>query len=309
MKTQEPTNMDVCHQTAKTLHASNGSNEYAYRNFGNETGVPLVFLMHFRGTMDFWDPLLVNTLAKTRPVILFDNAGVGQSTGSVASTIKDMAQHVIDFLNLIHMKEVDILGFSIGGYIAQLVALNAPSGLIRKMIIAASTPSPGKDIDTHPADREKEFFQLAGTPKSTYGDSFHRLFFAPSASSQAAGQAWWKRVQERNQATSGEERSNSVSADYADGGEGIKSMVAAMAAYKSSERRADASYDRLGEIKIPVFIGQGQDDFMIPTRNSFFLQQKLLNARLKFFPDSGHGFLYQYAEEFGGDVARFLDLP
>ena len=128
------------HQSAQTQYVSNGDIQYAYRRFGNASGVPLLFLIHFRGTMDYWDPLLINTLAASRPVILFDNAGVGQSSGNVANTIKGMAQHVIDFLSLIKAKEIDLLGFSMGGQVAQLVSLNAPSGLVRKLIIAGSGP-------------------------------------------------------------------------------------------------------------------------------------------------------------------------
>jgi pimeloyl-ACP methyl ester carboxylesterase len=111
--------MPETHQTAKTQYVSNDEIKYAYRRFGKEQGVPLVFLIHFRGTMDHWDPLLVNSLAKSRPVILFDNAGVGKSSGSVANTIEGMAKHVIDFLALIKVEQIDLLGFSMGGYIAQ----------------------------------------------------------------------------------------------------------------------------------------------------------------------------------------------
>jgi pimeloyl-ACP methyl ester carboxylesterase len=116
--------MTDTHQTAKTLYASNGGIQYAYRRFGTDTGVPLLFFIHFRGTMDFWDPLLINSIAKRRPVILFDNAGVGQSSGEVADTIAGMAGHAIKFLAAINVERVDLLGFSMGGYIAPLVALN-----------------------------------------------------------------------------------------------------------------------------------------------------------------------------------------
>lgn len=299
--------MEPTHQTAKTQYVSYGDIQYAYRRFGKASGVPLVFLIHFRGTMDYWDPLLVNSLASTRPVILFDNAGVGQSSGNVADTMKGMAQHVIDFLSLIEGKEVDLLGFSMGGIIAHMVALNAPSGLIRRLIVAGSGPSVGGEVVENSPERAKEVGQLATQPECTYDNCFYRIFFHPSDTSQAAGQAWWKRVHERNKSTSGEERSKLVSTNYEDGGAGLKAMGAAGEAWNDQSKRADASYDRLGEIAIPTFIAQGQDDFMIPTRNSFFMQQQLPNATLKIWPDSGHAFLYQYAEEFADDVARFLD--
>jgi pimeloyl-ACP methyl ester carboxylesterase len=264
--------------------------------------------MHFRGTMDHWDPLLVNTLAGSRPVILFDNAGVGKSNGNVSPTIKGMAEHVIDFLALIDVKEVDLLGFSMGGYIAQMVALDAPGGQIRRLIITGSGPSAGDGIIDPSVEQQKEVGQLAGQPQPDYDNALYRLFFAPSETSQAAGQAYWMRVNERDESTSGEKRSSFVSTDYADGGAGIQAMVAAGQAFMDPTQSAEGAFDRLGEIKIPVFIAQGHDDFMIPTSNSFVLQQRLPNARLKIFPDSGHGFLYQYAEELGGDVNRFLDM-
>ena len=240
--------------------------------------------------MDYWDPLLINTFASVRPVVLFDNAGVGQSTGAVADTIKGMAQHAIDFMSLLQLKEVDLLGFSLGGMCAQLVALNAAPETIRRLIIAGSSPSIGEDMLSHQPEQQQEVGQLASLPVCDYDNCFHRLFFHPSATSQAAGQAWWKRAHERDKSTSGEERSQFVSTNYADGGAGIKAMGAAGQASNDPSKRADASYDRLGELKMPVFIAQGLDDFMMPTANSFVMHQKVPDGRLKTYPDSGHAF-------------------
>lgn len=295
------------HQIAKTQYVSSGDVKYAYRRFGREGGIPLLFLIHFRGHMDLWDPLLINSLAATRPVILFDNAGVGKSSGEVADTINGMAQHVLTFLHAIDVHKLDLLGFSMGGYIAQMVTLNG-GGLVRRLIIAGSGLSHGEDAADHPVERQKAVGQIAGAPVPDYDSTFSTLFFYPSPTSQAAGRAWWSRVHERNESTSGEPRSEVVSYQYADGGAGVKAMVAASQAFKSPEKRADGSYDRLGEIRIPVFVANGKDDFMIPTRHTYVLQQKLADARAKIFPDSGHAFLYQFAEEFAGDVGRFLDM-
>ena len=301
--------MTVTHQTAKTQYVDAGELRYAYRRFGNTstTTVPLLFLIHFRGTMDFWDPLLVNSIAAHREVILFDNAGVGQSTGTVPPTVKEMAQHVIRFLELIHVKELDVLGFSMGGFIAPLVHLDGPQGLVRKLVIAGSGPSAGEGVLRHSDEQNAEVGRLAGQPTPAFDDGLDKLFFAPTPTSQAAGQAFWRRMQERNKATSGEDRSNFVSWGYADGGAGVTAMVAALGAWGNPENRADGDYDRLAHISVPTFVGQGSNDFMIPTVNSFVMEQKIPNARLKIFPDSGHGFLYQYAEEFAGDVNKFLD--
>lgn len=121
-------------------------NKFAYRRLGLSSGVPLLFLMHFRGTIDHWDPLLVHALGAERPIILFDNAGVGHSTGPVDNSVAKMADHVIEFLALIDIKEVDILGFSLGGVVAPLVQLNGPKGLIRKLVLSGTGPTAGPDV-------------------------------------------------------------------------------------------------------------------------------------------------------------------
>lgn len=303
----------VTHQTAKTLYITAGDVTYAYRRFGNEStsATPLVFLIHFRGTMDFWDPLLVNTLAATRPVILFDSAGVGKSSGSVPDTIQGMAASAIAFLTaLSHPGPVDLLGFSMGGMIAPLVHLNGPPNLIRKLVLAGTSPSAGDGILANGPERAAKTTECATQPLPNYANCFSTIFFTPSPTSQAAGLAWWSRIHERQPSTTpdGEERSNAVSWGYADQGAGLKAMAAAGARFGDPEARAEGSYDRLGEISVPVLIGQGTDDFMIPSHNSWVMQQRIRDARLVVYPDSGHGFLYQYAEEFGGVVARFLDL-
>ncbi|KAH8678572.1 Alpha/Beta hydrolase protein [Tricladium varicosporioides] len=302
--------MAITHETAKTNYISVGDVQYAYRSFGNDTitKVPLMFFIHFRGTMDYWDPLLINSVAAKRPVLLFDNAGVGQSTGVVPTTIKGMAEHAIILLKALRIEKVDVLGFSMGGGIAPLVYLLAPKGLVRRIIVAGSGPSAGEGVLNNTEERGKEVGRLAGQANALYDDGFDKLFFGPSASSQEAGRKWWKRINNRNSSTSGEERSQLVSFGYADGGVGIKNMIAANEAWKDPAHRDEGNFDRLGEVDVPVFIAQGKDDFMIPTVNSFVMQQKLSDARLKVFPDSGHGFLYQFAEEFARDVNNFLDL-
>ena len=310
MNTTLPATLKMAtHQTAPTLYTTSPSTSatYAYRRFGRPEGIPLLFLIHFRGTMDLWDPLLINTLAASRPVILFDNAGVGKSTGQAADTITGMAQHVLEFLKLIEVREVDVLGFSMGGYVAQMVALNGGGGVVQRLVLAGTGVSYGEDAEGHSLERQKEVGQIAGVPEPDYEGTFSKLFFYPSETSRAAGRAWCVRVHERDEATSGEPRSEVVSYRYADGGAGLKAMVAAGRAFGDPGRRSEGSYDRLHEIKVPVFVANGKEDFMIPTRHTWVLQQRLPDARAKVWPDSGHGFLYQFAEEFAGDVGRFLD--
>lgn len=295
-------------QTVKTQYVQSGDINFAYRRFGKDDNgsVPLLFCHHFRAPMDAWDPLLINTIAAHRPVILFDNAGVGKTTGSaVDNSIAQMAQHAIDFLDALSISKVDILGFSMGGFIAPLVYLNGSPGLVRRLIIAGSGPSAGEDLAQHSEERQQAINGYAAGPEVTL-EHMQKLFFYDSDSSRKAGEQWFSRISEHNESTSGEPRAAWVSEGYADGGAGLQNQAAALGRWANLEYRHEGSYDRLHEIGIPVFIAQGKDDFMVPTYNSFVMQQKLPDARLKIFPDSGHGFLYQFAEEFGGDVLRFI---
>ncbi|KPI44877.1 uncharacterized protein AB675_2525 [Cyphellophora attinorum] len=283
------------HQTAKTQYVNgpNDSTKYAYRRFGNAntTAPPVLFLIHFRGTMDFWDPLLINTIAATRPVILLDQSGVGKPA------------------------ELDVFGFSMGGYVTQMVALDAPAKLgtsgpnIRRLVLAGTGTSAGEGIEPNTQERAGQVTKHATVPEPRYDNCFYWIFFHPnSETSQAAGKAWWKRIHERDESTSGEPRSNAVSWQYADQGAGLKAMAGAQQIWLDPAQVADGAFERFGELKdTPVLIGQGVDDYMIPTSQSVVMQQRLPDARLFLYPDSGHAFLYQFAEEFGKTVVSFLD--
>src|SRR5271170_357092 len=136
-------------QTAKTLYADVNGTKMAYRRFGNPAKVPLVFMMHFRGTMDHWDPALINPVAKSREVILIDNAGVGKSSGDIPDHYSGWAQNVIDLLSTISVNKIDLLGFLMGGFVAQMVTLKAPS-LVRSLILAGTGPSAGEGVQQGP---------------------------------------------------------------------------------------------------------------------------------------------------------------
>ncbi|UKZ78745.1 hypothetical protein TrVFT333_006490 [Trichoderma virens FT-333] len=257
------------HQTAKTQCIPYKDGRIAYRRFGASTGIPLVFFIHFRGTMDKWDPLLVNTLAATRPVILIDYVGVGKSVGKVATSFKDSADDMIAALIQIGVKEVDILGFSIGGFVTQMVALNAPANKlkVRKIVLCGTGASAGPGIKLSPNN-----YMPAATTEKIDLVNFKELFFAHNPAGEKHAEEWWARLSERNEATSGEAPSQWLSWGFTDDGEG--------------------SYGRLPSFDIPVLIANGST---VP------------NGRLLVYPDSGHGFLYQYAESFGKLVAHFLD--
>jgi pimeloyl-ACP methyl ester carboxylesterase len=215
-----------------------------------------------------------------------------------------MGAHIIEFLALLNIKQVDILGFSIGGVIAPFVEFNGPPSLVRKLVLAGTGPTAGPDLEPAMTDE--------GVRKHAFGsevtlDDFLYLFFEPTEKSEAAGRAWWTRIHERTQETSGEDRVSYVSEGMKDGGAGMMALIAASTKAGDIANTAEGPYTRLGGIKIPVLVAQGHRDVMIPTVNSFHLSQRLPNAWLLIYPDSGHGFLFQYAEQFAKQVNAFLD--
>ncbi|KLO97409.1 uncharacterized protein LW93_3387 [Fusarium fujikuroi] len=296
-------------QTAKTQYVKspNGAT-FAYRQIGNASGIPLVLLTHFRGTMDKWDPVIVNSFAKNRRVITVDYAGVGLSTGDVATSMRQSAADIAQFIELIGEKEIDLLGFSIGGYVAQMVALNAdPSKVkVRKLILAGTGTSYGPDLVY---SQNKDVGSVAGV-KDVDINVFKTLFFPKNAAGDAAAEAWWSRIHERSAATSGEEASLWLSSGYKDGGKGLMGQVTQGHDFTESPEKSkgeDGAYDRLPDLKIPVLVANGSNDYMIPTPNSYLIYQKVPNGQLILYPNSGHGFLFQYAPTFVKHVETFLE--
>src|SRR6202163_3724996 len=172
------------HQTAPTQFVEANGIRFAYRRFGKAAGVPIVFMQHFRGGMDHWDPAVSDGFAEHRPVILFDNAGVAASTGETPDTIDAMADHGADFIGALGLAQIDLLGFSIGGYIAQTLALRRPE-LIRRLILAGTGPRAGEPPPEDPKYGEYAALTDAETGKVPI-EAFLYLFFRPSRTSQAA---------------------------------------------------------------------------------------------------------------------------
>ena len=272
------------HVTAPTRFIEAKGVRYGYRRFGAKSGTPLVFLQHFRGNMDNWDPLVTDCLAQDRPVILFNNAGVASSSGETPDTIDAAGDHVAIFVEALGLAQVDVLGFSIGGYTAQSFVLRHPR-LVRRLILVGTGPrngEPGKD----PRVRE-----VAGNAVPVLED-FLFLFFSPSAESQAAGKAFWERRHQRK------------NADPPSSLQTMKAQLAALAEWRQprGERYAD-----LKDIKQPTLVVNGNDDIMVPTINSFTLSQHIPNAQLIIYPNSGHGSHFQYPELFVKHTKLFLD--
>ncbi|KAH8816441.1 Alpha/Beta hydrolase protein [Xylogone sp. PMI_703] len=298
-------------QTAKTRYAIHpDGTKFAFRRIGGTTGTPLLFLMHFRATMDHWDPLLINAIASKRNVILYDYQGVGWSTpGTVKSSFREMAADVHKFLALIGVNEVDVLGLSIGGMVTQLVALNAdPKVLkVRKVILCGTSSSVGADNWANPNLDGVE--RHSGSAQMGLED-MRILFFPPSQEGEHAAVAYWARIHERDVASCGEEHAKWLSYDMIDAGEGMNAQRAAIVKYFTpgpSSQGLDGTYDRLADLKSPVLVANGYDDYMLPTYNSFVIQQKVPYGKLIVYPHSGHGFLFQYPTEFAVDVLQFLE--
>jgi pimeloyl-ACP methyl ester carboxylesterase len=273
---------------APTKFVSVGENTYAYRQFGVGQGLPLVFFQHFTGTLDNWDPAVTDRLARDRSVVLFENAGIGRSNGKVPETVATMADHAIKFLDALHLTRVDVLGFSLGGMVAQVVALKRPT-LLRRIILTGTGPEGGVGV----AMDRPELLKIFVDQKMPPSEKLLKLFFETTETSQSAGRRFVERLARRTK-----------DIDTPTTAEAAGAQLAAMAAWAKSggEDHAD-----LKKITQPALVTNGDNDIMIPTVNSFTLSAHLPNAQLIIYPDSGHGALFQHAGAFTSHVSEFLD--
>jgi pimeloyl-ACP methyl ester carboxylesterase len=267
------------------ITASNGI-EYAYREVGTST-VPLVLLQHFRGNLDNWDPALIDDLSAKRRVITFNNTGVGSSSGSTPSTIYEMSRDAIAFTEALGLEQIDLLGFSIGSFIAQEIALARPA-LVRKMVLASSAPKGAPGMHGW----APWVIEAVGSQERTPPDKYISVFFAKSKTSSDAGAAALQRMftrEEHDTPTSWQTKSAQYDA-VCEWGIPNYSLL-----------------QRLEAIEMPVFVANGDSDPMILPKFSYLLAALLPDARIKIYPDSAHGFLFQHHTEFAADVNSFLD--
>ncbi len=284
-----PTESIASNITAPTRFLDAGKEKYAYRRFGAGVGLPLLYLQHFAGTMDNWDPAVTDPLAVGREVILFDSAGIGRSSGSVPNTITGMAAHTLAFLDGLGLTTCDVLGFSLGGMVAQQMALKRPS-IFRRMILVGTAPRGGDDI------MHLEMPTLAGplSDPSLKGYAvLQKIFFAPTETSQAAGAAVIERLMQRR-----EDREPTS---------GPAIAQAQMTAFREWDQFTGQRFADLKGIRHPTLIVNGIHDEMIPIRNSYWLAENLPNAVLLTYPDAGHGSLFQFHESFTRQAAAFLE--
>jgi pimeloyl-ACP methyl ester carboxylesterase len=275
------------HQTAPTQFVEANGIRFAYRRFGKPGGVPLVFNQHFTGTMDHWDPAVTDGFAGDREVILFNNAGVSSSSGKVPASIAKMGANAVAFIKALGLTKVDVLGFSIGGFVAQEIALQAPD-LVRRLVLVGTGPRGGEGMATLTPEAQEIF-------GASYDEPDHlwlRVHFTTSGKSQAAGREFLKRFRLR--------------AKNRDPEVNDKVAPAQLEAISEWGALRDKPFEYLKSIRQPALVVNGGKDVIVYSVNSFILQQHLPDAELILYPDANHGSQYQYPGRFVQQVSAFL---
>jgi pimeloyl-ACP methyl ester carboxylesterase len=270
-------------ETAPTKFVQAGGTNFAYRTIGVAGGVPLVLLQHFTGTMDYWDPAVVNEIARRREVIVFDNTGVGASNGQVPDSVEQMAADAVAFVSALGFQQVDLLGYSLGGMVAQVLAAKNPA-LVRRLILA-NTAHQGGGNDL------MKVLQAAMSQKK-YPDPRMVLFFNDSQNGIDAGQAFLKRVYARQE-----------NRDPESGPDVANAQAKAIIVFSTTQDPANKLLNAIAE---PVLIVTGSNDTMLPTDSSYAMFRILKNAQVVMYPDSNHGAIFQYHDRFVQEVEAFL---
>jgi pimeloyl-ACP methyl ester carboxylesterase len=282
---KEPMSAIYTKAQTETVEAANGTS-FAYRDLG-KGDVPIVAFQHFRGNLENWDPPLIDALAANRRVLTFDNTGVGATTGMTPHTIAEMAQDAIAFVDALELPEVDLLGFSIGSFVAQEITLTRPD-LVRRVVLASSAPQGAAGMHGWAKDVIDAVGKRQGSP-----EGYLSVFYAPSPASQAAGKQSLQRIFGA--------RTENRDADTT-----WQTRQAQYDAVCSWGIPNHALLQRVSAIDHPVFIANGDSDPMILPRYSYLLAGLIPQARLKIYPDAAHGFLFQHAAAFAADVEAFL---
>jgi pimeloyl-ACP methyl ester carboxylesterase len=264
---------------------------YAYRRLGSPSadGIPLVLLQHFRGNIDNWDPELVDGLAAEREVIAFDNAGIGASTGTTPDTAEEMAADAVAFLDALGLGTVYLLGFSLGGFVAQAIALDHPER-VRKLVLASTGPKGAPGMEFWADD----VVAALVTPDAPGPEQVLGVFYSDTAASREAGGASLGRIFARQEGRDAEVSPEARKTQY----------------YKAVLSWGVRDWDavaRLAELPQPTLIFQGDDDVMIPTRASHTLAGVIPDARLVVYPDASHGAIFQYVTETVRRTLEFLN--
>jgi pimeloyl-ACP methyl ester carboxylesterase len=282
--TPTDTALNTTWKSTPTQTIDAGGVEFAYRQLGPNTGVPVVFLTHLAAVLDNWDPRVVDGIAAEHRVITFDNRGVGASSGSTPTTIEEMASDAVTFIRALGFDQVDLFGFSMGGMIAQVIAQEEPQ-LVRKMIIAGTGPAGGEGIDK--VTRISYLDTARGL--LTHQDPKQYLFFTRTPNGRRAGQGFLARLKERT-----DDRDEAIS---------VRSFRAQL---KAIHRWGQQTPADLASIHQPVLVMNGESDKMVPSKNTVDLDRRLPNSQIVLYPDAGHGGVFQFHEDFVKRALEFL---
>ena len=276
--------MSTTYENAPTKSVEVNGTNFVFREIGAKGGIPLVLLHHLTAVLEDWDPRVVDGLAAKHHVIVFDNRGGGGSAGSTPTTVEEMARDAVAFIGALGFSKVDLLGFSLGGFVSQVIAQQQP-GLVRKIILAGTGPAGGEGIVNVAAVLQDAFGKAAATNKHPK----HFLFFTQTSSGQAAADDFLGRLKERTE-----------DLDAAVSNETIQAQLAAIQAWGQGDATT------LETVQHPVLVANGDDDVMVPLSNSFELARRLPNAQLSIFPDAGHGGIFQHHAAFVQEALVFL---
>jgi len=276
--------MSTSWKDAPTRFVDVGGTKFAYRELGPATGVPVIFLNHLAAELDRWDPRVVDGIAARRRVIVLDNRGVGASEGTTPNSVAAMARDAIAFIRALGLEQVDLLGFSLGGFISQVIVLEEPQ-LVRRIILAGTGPAGGVGIDQVTRITMLDMVKAA----LTFKHPEYYLFFTGTPSGRAAARAFLKRLHERTI-----DRDKGVS---------ITAFITRLKAIHAWGRQAP---DDLSRIQQPVLVANGDYDRMVPSSNSVDLARRLPNAELVLYEDAGHGGIFQYHDAFVPKALEFL---
>ncbi len=278
--------MTQAFQNAVTRTIQVKDTRMAYRELGERGGLPVVFLHHLTAVLDDWDPKVLDGIAGRHHAVIFDNRGVGGSGGQTPGSVAEMAEDAIAFIEALGFPQVDLFGFSLGGFVAQVIMQTRPE-LVRKIVLAGTGPAGGVGISDVGSILQNAL-QKAG---AEHKHPKHFLFFSASPQSQAAADAFLHRLAERQ-----------ADRDIAVSDQTIQAQLTAITKWG----QAPSSIEALKQIRHAVLVANGDADVMVQTSNSIALFEALPNAKLSIFPDASHGGIFQYADAFVDQALRFL---
>lgn len=276
---------NVTWKDAPTRSVDVGGTKFVYRQLGPDTGVPVIYLNHLAAELDRWDPRIVDGMAAVRRVIVFDNRGIGASKGKTPTSVEAMARDAVAFIRALGFEQVDLFGFSLGGFISQVIALEEPR-LVRKIILAGTGPAGGNGI------ANVTWVTIGDMMKGalTFRHPEYYLFFTKTPNGRRAARAFLKRLHERTN-----DRDKPVS---------IPAFIRQLKAIHAWGVQAPADLSR---IRHPVLVANGDDDRMVPTTNSVDMARRLPNAELVIYDDAGHGGIFQYHDAFVKKALEFFE--